>query len=373
MYYFRYLLLSLFISGLIACTPGNNRGQELSAAVPLSGVIVNKDGQLWFQPCQERLWWPLTDETQLQELASLYQRFTDAHNVELYTELKAAINAESDNALQVYQIDLVGGGRDTCYYRLNGLQYRAASSAPYWVADIRSDRVAVKSVKPLGSYNFFAEKADPEEGDNREIFRETTPVRQPMSVVIIPGRCTDQTNGTILPFRAELNLFGQLYRGCARQGHTKEQVLTGLYWTEWSGRQAMFRLLPDSRIQLARQDVSGNSVTEKGHWQYLESGKLILSMRDSQQKEFIVLLRRQPDGSFKLQTPAQKLAPNGTRFIRWQPSGLAGGQLLYQPAADNKAAQVALPAKQFTESTVMPARIGESTVDEIRVNEMKGN
>ena len=373
MYYLRYLLLALCVSGLTACTPGNSRVQDLSHAVPLSGIIASKDGQLWFQPCQERLWWPVVDGTDLQELDSLYQRFTDEHSVELYTEFKAAVNTESDNELQVYQVDLVGGGRDTCHFSLNGLEYRAASSTPYWVADIRSDRISVKSVNPMGSYNFFAEKRALIKGDNREVFHETTPVRQPMSIVIIPERCTDPVNGTILPFRAELNLFGQLYRGCARKGHSKAQRLTGLYWTEWSGHQAMFRLLPDNRVQLARKDISGSSVTEKGRWQYLESGKLILSMRDSQQKEFIVLLRQQSDGSFKLQTPEQKLAPNGTHFMRWQPSGLEGGKLLNQPVTDAKAVQAALPLTQFSESAVTPARVGEAPVNEIRVNEIKGN
>lgn len=389
--------------------------QPLSAPVSLqslAGVIVERAGDLWFQPCYERLWWQVEDNTQQQELTGYYRQFSMLSNEELYVQLQGGINPQQSNKLRVHAVDTVGGTAQTCNFRLEGLQYRAASSDPIWVADIMADQVIVKSVNPPGSYRFHtvneSEKAnDPSSqlatatnGDAEDtdrsgggsdsavvaLYRETASAKSPLQIKIIQTRCVDSKTGTLLPFTAEMSLFGRLYQGCARKGHPVSSEINGFYWYQPDGgSQVMFKLSSGQRVQMVTRDARGKTVAERGRWQYLQSGKLIFSMRDAEQQEYLMLFTRESDGRLVLQTGSEHLVSYGAAFKLWRPSGLSGGQLLtnlptggkaprsltQSPVADAASAVPQLQAPSgMTASVLADSRVQAADIDDELLNEI---
>lgn len=338
----------------------------------LSGVMAEKQGQFWFKPCNERLWWLLSDYTEQQELAGFYQQFTLDSKTELYLELQGAVDPDQGNRLLVKHLDTVGGTASTCDLQLRDIEYRAASSSPFWVADVGAKMTSVKSFKPAGSYHFFTRQGSSDDPLVADIYREKTPVEQPLQIKILSKRCIDPENGTVLPFKAEMTFFGNLYQGCARKGRPSAEFLSGFYWYQPQGNyQVMFKVSSDKKVQLVTRDGRGNAVTERGSWQYLESGKLIFSMLDAGENEYLLLFRWGEGGRLILQAGSERYASAGAVFNLWRPSGLSGGQLLEvqltvvspTPAAtDMKKAE--LPGL-----IVLPADIDDELLNEIIVTE----
>lgn len=422
------VFITAFVALLTLAGCAAKKSQPLTTPVSLqtlAGVIVERAGVLWFQPCYERLWWQIQDNTEQQELTGYYRQFSMLSNEELYVQLQGGVDPQQDNKLWVNSIDTVGGTAQTCNFRLEGLQFRAASSDPLWVADIMAGQVTVKSVNPPGSYSFqtvneseqadnasinkTAEADDTEtdatEADSTEekitetngtaeasersgggtgsdviaLYRETVPAKKPLQIKIIQKRCVDSETGTLLPFTAEMSLFGRLYQGCARKGHPVNSEINGFYWYQPEGKsQVMFKLSSDQRVQLVTRDSRGKALAERGRWQYLQSGKLIFSMRDAGQQEYLMLFTRESDGRLVLQTGSEHLVSYGAAFKLWRPSGLSGGQLLTKLSAGSNAAApgsstatllpgIASEALQPPASSPIQATLTESVLTDLRV------
>ena len=407
----------------------------------LSGVLLESEGSFWFQPCYERLWWPVQDLTVDHEIADIYHQFTPLGREAIYVELQGAVDVSQNYQLLVKTLDTVGGTRQTCHFSLEGLEYRAASSKPVWVADITARQILVKSASPPGSYNFYtvnskdadndttasgktdaensveneaeqssagskgadtdnntAVNAEPEADKssitdklpktkrNRQVYTpsgsddvidddDTADARDvvalyrqrfvsdnPFQIKIIQERCTDSVTGTLLPFTAEMRFYGHLYSGCARKGRSLNRDIKGYYWYQPPGKpQIMFKLSADQRVQLVTRNSQGKTVTERGRWQKLDSGKLVFSMRDAMQKEYLMLFVREPDGRLILQTGSEHLVSLGTAFRLWRPSGLEGGQLMIRVKPENKPAE-SVPATAEADAVVEESSLpGESS------------
>lgn len=363
------LVVLLILGG---CAANNMRSFPAALSLKsLSGVMLEKQGGLWFRPCNERLWWLLKDYTEEQELAGFYRQFTLDSKEELYIELQGAVDPEHESNLLVRQLDTVGGTASTCDFQLRDIEFRAASSSPYWVADIGTKMTSVKSFKPAGSYHFFTQEESTDDPLVANIYREKTKVAQPLQIKVISKRCIDPENGTVLPFRAEMTFFGNLYKGCARKGQPSSEFLSGFYWYQPEGKyQVMFKLSSDKRVQLVTRDSRGHAVTERGVWQYLESGKLIFSMLDARENEYLMLFRLASEGRLVLQTGSERYASAGASFELWRPSGLSGGQLLGSRAKPGGGA-VAKDMKkaELLGSAVRPADIDDELLNEIIVIE----
>lgn len=342
----------------------------------LSGVMAEKQGKLWFRPCNERLWWLLKDYTEQQEIAGFYRQFTQDSKAELYIELQGAVDPEQENSLLVSQLDTVGGTASTCNFQLRDIEFRAASSSPYWVADVGTKMTSVKSFKPAGSYHFFTQEGSSDDPLVANIYREKTSVEQPLQIKILSRRCIDPENGTVLPFSAEMTFFGNIYKGCARKGHPSTEFLSGFYWYQPPGKyQVMFKISSDKRVQLVTRDARGSAVTERGVWQYLESGKLIFSMIDAKEDEYLLLFRLGAEGRLILQTGSERYASAGTAFQLWRPSGLSGGQLLeaqsrvHQDSTSSVMKSSELISSELINSSVLPANIDDELLNEIIITE----
>lgn len=322
------MMLWLVLAGLLTACNGSARVKPVMPSElesqPLAGVLQRYDDVLWFRPCYERLWWPVQDYTDQTELHSLYQRLDATGQGELYVEVNGAVDPEQNNQLLLDKVRVAGGTRDTCAYRINNLQFRAASSSPYWVADINDAAVVVKTANPLGRYSFLVDSETDETGT---VYRETTNVKQPFFIRIAEQRCEDGSNGTLLAYQADMQLFGHTYSGCARRGHQTEDQLEGYYWYAAAQvDQVVMNIQPDRKVQLVRKDRQGRVVSERGSWQFLQSGKLILSMKRKNGKEFVLLFRRQDNGELLLQSDDLAWAPVQAAFLQWRPSGLPGGR-----------------------------------------------
>lgn len=344
----------------------------------LSGVIVERQEQLWFQPCYEKRWWPVQDFTVQQELTEYYQQFTKYSHKDLYVELQGAVDATLDNTLLVKNVNTVGGTAATCHFRLDDILFRAAGSKPHWVADIYPDHVVVKSINPLGRFSFkttavttdshsadvifadeteaepaytvahYRESGDEKSGDKR---RQPSSRKKPFDITIIEKRCVDTASGTLLPLTAQMTFLGLSYEGCARQGRPAITEVAGFYWYQpQGGHQVMFKLSKDYKVQLVSRDSLGKAVTEHGQWQYLQSGKLIFSMRDAEKHEYLMLFRRASNGQLVLQTGSDRLAALGATFQLWQPSDLPGGQRLPAENADPTDKPPLIKASAFVEA-----------------------
>lgn len=334
---------------------------------PVSGVLQRVEEQLWFQPCFERLWWPVNDYTQTAELQRLYERFAGPGTLPVYIEADAVVDPAQGHRMLISRIKVAGGTASTCSYRIDGVAFRAASESPYWIADIAEDSVVVKSTNPLGRYSFLVTATEDEAG---VIYRETTAVAQPFSIRLTEQRCEESSNGTVLNYAARMVLFGHPYQGCARRGHSGETQLHGYYWYSPGGTdQVVMNLGDDQRVQLVYKTPGGRVTTVRGHWQFLESGKLILSMKHRNGKEFLALFRRQDSGAFTLQGNAFEWAPAQADFQHWQPSGLPGGRALpgqdTEQVPDNDGVQVitlpsfAAPTAQADGEQLTPIRVTE--------------
>ena len=327
---FPRMLLLGFLAGLLAACGGASRTilplPEGLETQPLAGVLQRYDDTLWFRPCYERLWWPVEDYTGQTELLPQYERLSITGQGELYVEVKGAVDPQQNNRLLIDSLRVAGGNADTCAYRINNLQFRAASSSPNWVADLSEESAVVKTANPLGRYSFLVTRQQDELGT---LYQETTQTERPFLIRITEQRCEDSNSGTLLAYHAQMHLFGHSYGGCARRGHQAEEQLEGYYWyADAEADQVVLNILPDRRAQLVRKNRQGRAVSERGSWQLLQSGKLILSMKRQDGKEFVLLLRQQENGELRLQNKDLSWASEQAAFVQWRPSGLPGGRLL---------------------------------------------
>ncbi|MBU2966240.1 hypothetical protein, partial [Amphritea atlantica] len=153
------------------------------------------------------------------------------------------------------------------------------------------------------------------------------------------------------PLTAQMTFLGLSYEGCARQGRPAITEVAGFYWYQpQGGHQVMFKLSKDYKVQLVSRDSFGKAVTEHGQWQYLQSGKLIFSMRDAEKHEYLMLFRRASNGQLVLQTGSDRLAALGATFQLWQPSDLPGGQRLPAENANPTDKPPLIKASAFVEA-----------------------
>ncbi|WP_432473237.1 hypothetical protein [Amphritea sp. HPY] len=258
-----------------------------------------------------------------------YGRLSGAADQPVYMELDLQPGSDADPVLRAYQLRVAGGTATTCSFRLGGMEYRAASFSPYWVADIDEENVTVKSANPIGRYSFATGKKSLHSRGFE--YQQVGVVPDPFSIRITAGSCVDKSNGTLLNYRAQMKLFGQAYSGCARAGQTSNNnPVSGYYWygdSSASGAERMlFRLSENKRVDLVSRRPGQEAMTVRGTWQYLESGKLILTMKNRQNKEFLLIFTRLDNRSLVLEAGLSGYGSKGTEYRFWQPLDLPGGQ-----------------------------------------------
>ncbi len=323
-----YGLCSLLLHGCAA-----QPGPAAVELYTLRGVVTEASGQLRFQPCFERRWWGLLDASPQQALRQFQQQLSGVANTPVYMELTAVLESPQAQRLVVQQLKVAGGTADTCHFDLPGVTFRAASPSPFWVADVNANTVVVKSVNPVGRYTFIVERDEQEDGALE--YRERSPRRLPPFLLrLTAGHCVDPQNGTLLDYRARMRLFGQMYEGCARAGQAVDRSPLGLYWYEAQTAEAgnmavLMKLQDESRVDLVSRRADGATTTQRGRWQLLDSGKLILTLKNREQQEYLLIFSRQANRAFRLERSHTAFLTAGAEFRFWQIHALPGGGPLY--------------------------------------------
>ena len=339
---------------LVGCKPSSNIPEQNLA---LRGVVQLKDAQLRFRPCFDNGWWTLIDDTSDGSLQRFYQQL-GAGGLPIYMEFTGA-QADQQNRVRVSDLHVAGGGESTCFFDLSNVSFRAASSSPYWVADIQENGVRVQSIEPLGSYSFPVSRqiqdsaaqsddglAAPGQLSSAKLSKEQTFASvvsakgiPEFKIALKPGRCVDPENGTLLNFRASMLLYGNEYIGCARRGEPAAAMVSGFYQFRESGVEALLKLHEDGRVSLVRRQQQ-NAITERGTWQLLESQKLVLTMSDISGKEFLLILKRLNRAMYQLQGGRLAELPDGARFQLWMQSPLVWHSKVTGQARDAAEPQV---------------------------------
>lgn len=323
----------------------------------LRGIVQLKDAQLRFRPCFDNGWWTLVDGTSDGSLQRFYQQL-GAGGLPVYMEFTGA-QADQQNRVRVSDLHVAGGGESTCFFDLSNVSFRAASSSPYWVADIHENGARVQSIEPLGSYSFPVSRQSPDseaQTDERvatpgQFSRGKLSEEQTFASVISskgipefkialkPGRCVDPENGTLLNFRASMLLYGNEYIGCARRGEPASDMVSGLYQFREGGVEALLKLHKDGRVSLVRRQQQ-NAITERGTWQLLESQKLVLTMSDLSDKAFLLIFKRLNRAMYQLQGGRLAELPDGARFQLWMQSPLVWHSEVTDQPGDTAAPQL---------------------------------
>ncbi len=327
---FECLCLLFLLAG---CKPATLAPEQ---NLQLRGIVQLKDEQLRFRPCFDTGWWPLTDGTRDGSLTRFYGQL-GAEGLPVYMEFIAA-QADAQNRVNVSELQVAGGSESTCFFDLSNVSFRAASSSPYWVADIQENGARVQSIDPPGSYSFSVSRQVPEESggevvslsprhkgalSQKQTFASVVSARgfPEFKIDLKPGRCVDPANGTLLNFRASMLLYGNEYIGCARQGEQAEEMISGFFKFRAGATEALLKLHKDGRVSLVRKQQN-HAVTERGTWQLLESQKLVLTMSDVSGKAFLLIFKRLNRAMYQLEAGRLAGLPEGARFQRWMQSPL---------------------------------------------------
>ncbi|MFY0676828.1 MAG: hypothetical protein JXR18_06055 [Neptuniibacter sp.] len=280
------------------------------------GIVSLVESQVLFSPCFEQKSEVINDLTY-----RLNDRFILLGEPAVYTEISG--RRDPSTALwEVHRVHLIGGGKQTCSYELEGNDFRAAGDNPLWIADIREDFIHVQNVEKLTKLKF--KKPDLNETSsglewNSEMSGE---IPHKLSLRLRYGHCTD-SYGTEYELRAEMVLDGKSMKGCARKGNLDLQSLPGIYKGKTSSiegaRSITLVLTAEGQVRII-QDYDNDQpiIVHKGTWQRLPKKKLVVYLDDvtgSQQGE-VLLLKRNQRGALELRSSSAIYGGSGLQFFR---------------------------------------------------------
>jgi uncharacterized membrane protein len=260
---------------------------------------VSPDGDRWvMQSCYSRRSRVLTDPQGL--LAARYQAQAVLPGLPLYMELRAS------EAGEVKALLLVGGDSRACAAELDGIQLRAAGTAPDWAADLSGDRLDVRDQARRTRFIFSVTPASTWRGDRRWEGRLQTPDGKTRNVDLRlrESGCEDAA-GIWYGLSVSMRLEGRSYQGCGRYGDLTRTALAGRYSRvlvsgDGPSRTTVLELSAEGTASLS-EDMHGGAepVRRDGSWRWLPTGKLMLHLvqRDGESEQQVRLFRRQPDGT----------------------------------------------------------------------------
>lgn len=184
----------------------------------MQGQLMAKEGKLMFQPCNESRSYVVKDTggtSVLQEFATL----ADAQG-RLFADVRGRLVASgADSRLdltQLYRVDRSGAGCDDPNFKPTIL--RAAGHAPEWNVKISGKGLVIdRAGQPPVALPYVEEQL----GDGR--FNLSTEANdQRFELWVAPQRCVDSSTGAISHMSAELRIDGQVQRGCAHFGGSRD-------------------------------------------------------------------------------------------------------------------------------------------------------
>lgn len=282
----------------------------------IRGSVVSDKGQFYMTPCfsQERRL--LVDSAGY--LARRYKDQSPNSDLPVYMELRAY--QKVDLSWDVRQIDLAGGGSQACSYDMTGVTLRAAGTDPLWIADVTDEGVRIQSYYELRTLTFpFGEIAGNNgiwEGDLGSIKGREHSYR----LTVTDQSCRDKLNAWYSK-TARLELDGDVFFGCARDGNLTEKAIQGRYSTVLDDQKVFVVLdvLAEQRVSMLLDYRNGQPlIVLKGQWRWNENGKLILDFVevDGRQQHTILVMSRKSDGGLKQEGFSEEFGREGLELQR---------------------------------------------------------
>ncbi|KJZ38107.1 COG3650 family protein [Pseudomonas fluorescens] len=183
----------------------------------MQGQLTAAGGNLLFQPCNELRSYVVNDTggtSVLQQAASLADK-----QGKLFADVRGRIvasGAESRLDLeQLYRVERSGTACDDPNFKL--LILRAAGHSPEWSVKVSGKGMVIdRAGQPPLALPYVEEQL----GDGR-FNLGTEANNQYIELWVTPQRCVDSTTGSVQHMSAELRINGQVQRGCAYFGGSR--------------------------------------------------------------------------------------------------------------------------------------------------------
>lgn len=187
----------------------------------MQGELTAADGQLLFQPCQEQRRFVVNDAGGtgvLQEAAAL----SDTQG-KLFADLRGSIStsktAGADSQLdleKLYRVERLGSACDNPDFKR--LILRAGGNAPQWSVNVTGKGMVIdRAGQPPLALPYLEEQL----GEGRfNLSSEAN--NQHIELWVAPQHCVDSVSGSVQHMSAELRVNGQVQRGCAYFGGSRD-------------------------------------------------------------------------------------------------------------------------------------------------------
>ncbi|QAY84556.1 COG3650 family protein [Pseudomonas arsenicoxydans] len=211
----RSLVLVALLPLFTACQlfDGSRESASHVGQTRLQGQLTAADGKLLFQPCNEQRSLVVNDTggtSILQEAASLAD-----DQGKLFADVRGRIDGSRFDLEQLYRVERSGTACDDPNFKL--LILRATGHTPEWNVKVSGKGMVIdRAGQPPLAVPYVEEQL----GDGR--FNLSTEANnQHIELWVAPQRCVDSTTGAIEHMSAELRINGQVQRGCAYFGGSR--------------------------------------------------------------------------------------------------------------------------------------------------------
>lgn len=217
----RTLLTSLTLPVLLsACQVYSGKPDNPAPSIRLQGQLQVDGEQLHFTPCQEQRRFLLVDagETGIRREAATLAADTSAP---LFADLAGQLSASQSNddgrfeISRIYRLQGEGHGCDDLNFKR--LALRASGNEPFWQVEVGNRGLVLNrpDQEPLALP--YLEEQMP---DGR-LHLSSEANGQRLELWVAPQRCVDNMSGALNHLSAELRVDGQVMRGCAHYGATR--------------------------------------------------------------------------------------------------------------------------------------------------------
>jgi len=199
---------------------GQSQAPSMAGLTRMQGELTAADGQLLFQPCQEQRRYVIKDTggtSILQEAATLADK-----QGKLFADLRGRFSTKaadgSDGQLDLRQLYRVERSGTACGDpNFQRLILRASGKTPVWNVDVSAKGMMIERAgQPVLALPYLEEQL----GDGRfNLSSEAN--NQHVELWIAPQRCVDSQTGSVQHLSAELRINGQVQRGCAYFGGSR--------------------------------------------------------------------------------------------------------------------------------------------------------
>lgn len=206
---------------LVACQVYTGKPSGAPAATRLQGQLQLQGQQLLFSPCQEQRRFVVNDSGNTGIAREAAQLFADGQQ-SLFADLAGQLGGSQGNGTdgrfdlsQLYRLQAEGHGCDDLNFKR--LTLRASGNEPFWQVEVGSKGLVLNrpGQEPLALP--YLEEQLP---DQRLSFSSEAN-NQRLELWISPRRCNDDMSGAVNHLSAELRLDGQVMRGCAHYGGSR--------------------------------------------------------------------------------------------------------------------------------------------------------